>query len=146
MCDGIDRRIANRKLPRPVERDGGLTKADLSDAVHRAVGRRRRSLGPATVPEQTKHRKRNAKASCHSGVLFSCKRATGRYYTHSTAGRGIVHLSPRCSWSIERGNPIAAAFGQPPRLQAGATSDLHLTARALIASPNQRTSLSLISR
>ena len=47
MCDGIDRRIANRKLPRPVERDGGLTKADLSDAVHGAVGRRRRSLGPS---------------------------------------------------------------------------------------------------
>jgi hypothetical protein len=62
MCDGIDRRIANRKLPRPVERDGGLTKADPSDAVHGAVGRRRRSLGPATVPEQKKHRKRNAKS------------------------------------------------------------------------------------
>jgi hypothetical protein len=55
MCDGIDRRIANRKPPRPVERDDGLAEADLSGAVRGNVGLRGRRLGlglsPATMPE-----------------------------------------------------------------------------------------------
>ena len=53
MGDWIDRRIAYGKLPRPVERDGGLAEADLSHVVCSTFGLNGHCLGlsPATIRE-----------------------------------------------------------------------------------------------
>ena len=112
MGDWIDRRITNRKLPRPVERDGGLAEADLSDAVRGNVGLRGRSLGlgPATIPEREKDRKCDAEASCHGRIdPFSCKKAAARTI-RIFRGTWNLPLRSLCSWSIQMVNPVAAAF------------------------------------
>jgi hypothetical protein len=74
VSNRIDRRIADGKLPRPVEWYGGLAEDDvlrISASRECLLGSRRLGLCPGSNTHTEKNQQGNANALCHSGTSFA---------------------------------------------------------------------------
>lgn len=74
----VERRVADLKLPRPVERGGGLAEPDLGGALPSIAGLRRRLLsghrfgpGPTCTAEPEKSDQCEVEPSCNGNTLIA---------------------------------------------------------------------------